>query len=209
MVAQTVKHRLQSGRPGFDSWVWKISWRRKWQPTPVLLPGKSHGPRSLVGCSPWGHKELDMTDWLDFTSLQLDLNTSLLIKIRTIKINTFLPMRNKYYSCSIKIHASGFNEILESIFCILLVGEVFPLQKVVKMLKVLVGWWEVRWIWQVRQNFAVQFVQLLKHWLRDLQSSVVVEDWTIANSRRSFQGILSVCWAYCSDVMVSLGFKRL
>ena len=49
-------------------------------------------------------------------------------------------MRNKYYSCSIKIHASGFNEILESIFCILLVGEVFPLQKVVKMLKVLVGW---------------------------------------------------------------------
>ena len=41
-------------------------WRRQWQPTPVLLPGKSHGWRSLVGCSPWGHEELDMTKWLHF-----------------------------------------------------------------------------------------------------------------------------------------------
>ena len=37
-----------------------------WQPTPVLLPGKSHGQRSLVGCSPWGCKELDMTERLQF-----------------------------------------------------------------------------------------------------------------------------------------------
>ena len=41
-------------------------WRRQWHPTPVLLPGKSHGQRSLVGCSPWGHKELDMTERLHF-----------------------------------------------------------------------------------------------------------------------------------------------
>ena len=39
---------------------------RQWHPTPVLLPGKSHGQRSLVGCSPWGHKESDMTDRLHF-----------------------------------------------------------------------------------------------------------------------------------------------
>ena len=45
----------------FDPWVGKIPWRRKWQPTPVLLPGKSHGQRSLVGYSPWGRKESDMT----------------------------------------------------------------------------------------------------------------------------------------------------
>ena len=37
-----------------------------WHPTPVLLPGKSHGWRNLVGCSPWGHWELDMTQWLHF-----------------------------------------------------------------------------------------------------------------------------------------------
>ena len=40
--------------------------RRQWHPTPVLLPGKSHGRRSLVGCSPWGLEELDMTDRLHF-----------------------------------------------------------------------------------------------------------------------------------------------
>ena len=39
-------------------------WRRQWHPTPVLLPGKSHGWRSLVGCSPWGHQELDTTERL-------------------------------------------------------------------------------------------------------------------------------------------------
>ena len=42
------------------------SWRRQWHPTPVLLPGKSHGQRSLVGCNPWGCKELDTTEWLHF-----------------------------------------------------------------------------------------------------------------------------------------------
>ena len=41
-------------------------WRRQWQPTPVLLPRKSRGQRSLVGCSPWGHKELDTTEPLHF-----------------------------------------------------------------------------------------------------------------------------------------------
>ena len=40
------------GRPVFDRWVRKIPWRRKWQPTPVFLPGKSHGWRSLIGYSP-------------------------------------------------------------------------------------------------------------------------------------------------------------
>ena len=40
--------------------------RRQWQPTPIILPGNSHGWRSLVGCSPWGRKELDTTEWLHF-----------------------------------------------------------------------------------------------------------------------------------------------
>ena len=49
-------------RHRFDPWVRKTPWRRKWQPTPVFLPGKSHGQRSLVGYSPQGHKELDVTE---------------------------------------------------------------------------------------------------------------------------------------------------
>ena len=50
--------RWLSGKCRFDLWVRKIPWRRKWQPTPVFLPGKSHGQKSLVGCNPWGRKEL-------------------------------------------------------------------------------------------------------------------------------------------------------
>ena len=51
-------------RRGFDPWVGKLPWRRKWQPTPVFLPGKSHGQRSLVGYSPWDHIKADTTEQL-------------------------------------------------------------------------------------------------------------------------------------------------
>ena len=60
---------MEWGRPWFDPWVGKIPWRRKWQPTPVLLPGESHGGRSLVGYSPWGCRVGH--DWA--TSLSLSL----------------------------------------------------------------------------------------------------------------------------------------
>ena len=49
-------------RLGFDPWVGKIPWRRKWQPTPVFLLGKSHGQRNLEGYSPKDCKELDTTE---------------------------------------------------------------------------------------------------------------------------------------------------
>ena len=57
-TCQCRRHR----RPGFDLSVRKIPWRRKWQPTLVFLPGKSHGQRILVGYSPWGPEESDMTE---------------------------------------------------------------------------------------------------------------------------------------------------
>ena len=59
---------MQCKRPrrwGFVLWVRKIPWRRKWQSAPVFLSGQSHGQRSLVGYSPKGHRELDMTEWLN------------------------------------------------------------------------------------------------------------------------------------------------
>jgi len=60
--AQTVKN-LPAMQ---DTWVrslgQKIPWRKDWQPTPVFLPGESHGQRSLVGYGPWGSKELDTTE---------------------------------------------------------------------------------------------------------------------------------------------------
>ena len=60
----------QCRRHRFNSWIRKIPWRRKGQPTPVFLPGKSRGQRSLVAYSPWGHKESDTTEgWASGTSV--------------------------------------------------------------------------------------------------------------------------------------------
>ena len=53
------------GRCRFDPGVGKIPWRRTWHPTPVFLPGESHGQRSLVGYSPWGHNKWDKTECLN------------------------------------------------------------------------------------------------------------------------------------------------
>ena len=49
----------QCRRLGFNLWVRMIPWRRKWHPTPVFLPGKSHGQRRVGGCSPWGCKRVE------------------------------------------------------------------------------------------------------------------------------------------------------
>ena len=65
---------------GFDPWLGKIPWRRKWEPTPVFLPEKSHGQRSLVGCGPRGRKESAMTSTHGET------------KIQHVKINKQIPV---------------------------------------------------------------------------------------------------------------------
>ena len=75
---------------GFYLWVGKIPWSRKWQPAPVLLSLRLHGQKSLVGYSPRGHKELDMTEhaythaWWQITKLPLprpDSDSYLLKKV--------------------------------------------------------------------------------------------------------------------------------
>ena len=72
LVAQLVKNLpTMCERPGFDPWVGKIPWRRERLPTPVFWPGEFHGPYS-----PWGHKELDMTEWLSL-SKEISENMSL------------------------------------------------------------------------------------------------------------------------------------
>ena len=62
LVLQTVKRPPAMQDTRLNPWVRTIPWRRQWHPTPVLLPGKPHGRRSLVGYSPWGHKESDTTE---------------------------------------------------------------------------------------------------------------------------------------------------
>ena len=59
-----------------ETWVGKI-WRKAWLSIPVFLPGESHEQRSLMGCSPWSHKESDQTEWLAHTCTQLLYNVVL------------------------------------------------------------------------------------------------------------------------------------
>ena len=68
------EYTCQCQRREFDPWIRKIPWRRKWQPTLVLLPGKSHGLRSLVGYNPWGCKESDTIEQLHSLTHLEDLN---------------------------------------------------------------------------------------------------------------------------------------
>ena len=78
---------LQCRRPRFNSWVGKIPWRRKWQPAPVSLPGKSHGWRGLGRQSPLGCKKSDMTEQLHFSLFE-----SLIISTFRWSLCTFLQL---------------------------------------------------------------------------------------------------------------------
>ena len=77
-----------------DSWVGKISRRRKWQPTPVFLPGESHGQKSLAGYSPWGRKESDTTERPN-TTHRMDLSS---IKNFSVSANQTV---NIHFLCTI------------------------------------------------------------------------------------------------------------
>ena len=67
-MSQWVKICLQWRSRRFNPLIRKIPWRRKWQPTAVFSPGKSHGQRNLTGYCSWGCKESDMTEWLNKTN---------------------------------------------------------------------------------------------------------------------------------------------
>ena len=86
---------LQCRRPRFDPWDRKIPWRRKWQPTPVFLPRKSHGQRSLVGYSPWDCKESDATEQL---TLSLHFNVEYRVKrFQIYQTSEYLKQNNMYH----------------------------------------------------------------------------------------------------------------
>ena len=73
-------------RSGFSPWVGKIPWRRKWQPTPVFLPGEAYGQRSLAGYSPWGHKESDMTEAAEHTCMRVPQIVNGLCSLSSVKL---------------------------------------------------------------------------------------------------------------------------
>ena len=72
-VAQGMDSTRQCKRHGFNPWVGKNPWRRKWQPTPVFLPKNSIDRGALVGYGSWSHKEWDNTEWLSVHIIPSDL----------------------------------------------------------------------------------------------------------------------------------------
>ena len=102
-VVKSPPAKAGNTRQGFDPWVRKIPWSRKWQSTPVFLSGESHGQRSLAGYSPWGHKEWDTAE-----SLTLSLSSTCTcheVHMRTLQPHSWTcipeksPHRTKEDTC--------------------------------------------------------------------------------------------------------------
>ena len=110
----------------FGPWEGKIPWMRKWQPTPVLFPGKSHGQRSLTGYSPWGHRESDTTEQLNTQitwkfSLKLTVAMEAKVKIAQSVMSNFLQPYGLYSPWN----SQGQNTGVGSLF---LLQGIFPTQ---------------------------------------------------------------------------------
>ena len=113
-MAQTVNHHLlQCRRPGFDPWVRKIPWRRAWKSTLVLVPGVSHGGRSLHSYSSWGCKELDTTDQLTLKTMEIILDKN---QTRVIFLFEF-KMGRKAEEKTHNINNGLAQELLRNIHC--------------------------------------------------------------------------------------------
>ena len=105
----------ETERFGFDPWVRTISWRRAWQPTPVFLPGASHGQRSLEGYSPWCCKELEVNEATQ--------QHALLIPLSTPSSQFFLEVGNgRYIVCLPQIST----QVLSGFLCLPLIQKMAP-----------------------------------------------------------------------------------
>ena len=85
-------------RHGFNPWVRKIPWRTAQKPTPVSLPGQSHGQRSLVGYSPWGRKESDTTERLSNNNTAIQGNVATLPPARVPGFPPVWPWKGRCVS---------------------------------------------------------------------------------------------------------------
>ena len=145
-------------RQRFDPWVRKIPWRRKWQSTPMLLPRRSHGQRSMVGYSPWGRKESDTSEWLT-----VDLQSC---------VNFCCRAKWFSYICIF------FFFILFSIIVflrILNIASGFCLQRVYSSLPVWEAWLQQRWgcgLWALRDLGSNSSGSTNWSWARRLNSSL-------------------------------------
>ena len=96
---------ISDRRHRFNPWVGKIPWRRNWQPPLVFLPEKSHGQRSLAKYSPWGHKELDMTEANENPCILIQNCVFIFINESCISKSIFVVQKVCVFQCLVN-HAS-------------------------------------------------------------------------------------------------------
>ena len=120
MVAQTVKCLYTTWETWVRSLGWEVLWRRKWQPTPVLLPRKSHGGRSLVGYSPWGCRVRH--DWVTSLSFSFyilwkwftDVHVFLCFSSPTQNVRKHVVLRN---SLALGRNLCDFGQVFSIFIC--------------------------------------------------------------------------------------------
>ena len=93
LVVKNVPANAGDMRHGFSPWIGKVPRRKAWEPTPVFLPGESHGQRSLVGCSSQGHKQSDTTETTKHTHTHPVTNTTELLS----RFNGFKVFQNQMF----------------------------------------------------------------------------------------------------------------
>ena len=95
-----------------DPWIKKIPWRRKWQPTPVSLPGKSHGQRSLAGYSLWDHKESDIAEHTCTAGYKISVSSNKILRFQ----DDFFPLKYKFFQLGGEVEFGLWIQMLESKF---------------------------------------------------------------------------------------------
>ena len=100
---------------GFDPWVRKIPWKRAWLLTLVLLPGESHGQRSLAGYSSWGHKELGLTEatWHSCIPVMLVISKTLILPLKMLPQSASVAT---IYRIDNQPGPTGYQRVLYSVF---------------------------------------------------------------------------------------------
>ena len=135
----------------FDPRAGKIPWRRKWQPIPIFLPGKSHGQRSLVGYSPWGWKESNTAEWITLHHLRASVQLG-----RSVMSDSLWPQGLQhtglpgYHSSQNLLKLTSIESVVPSshlILCrpLLLLPAIFPIIRVFSKQSVLHIRWPKYW----------------------------------------------------------------
>ena len=103
-----------SGKESTYPWAGKKPWRKKWQPTPIYLPGKFQGQRNLTGCSPWGRKQSKVTEWLSMHGQARASGTIFFFFFQRLNINLKQCLYLRYQVISKRLITNILDQVSDS-----------------------------------------------------------------------------------------------